>query len=192
MNAVEPLREVPYLAIGKHLCGPATDLTLRCCFGEKCNKDDVKNCSNSHHLKGLAIATCCHHLCQWQHYINNRYFSDLGFTKEDFHAITWFTSWAVDADHGSDLPDTVDTRLHLQSIEKKECGEDASGVEEIVRNMKAVERAVLGFMCKEIIDMGRLMWVKENGLETQLVKYVPSNISPENHLLIARWPCSII
>ena len=30
--------------------------------------------------------------------------------------------------------------------ENKECGGDASGVEDIVRNMKAVERAVLGFM----------------------------------------------
>lgn len=29
--------------------------------------------------------------------------SNLGLTKEDFHAITWFTSWAVDAHHGSDL-----------------------------------------------------------------------------------------
>jgi tRNA:m4X modification enzyme len=52
--------------------------------------------------------------------------------------------------------------------------------------MKVVERAVLGFMCKQIIDMGRLMWVKECGFETQLVRYVPSSISPENHLLIAR------
>jgi tRNA:m4X modification enzyme len=52
--------------------------------------------------------------------------------------------------------------------------------------MKAVERAVLGFMCKQIIDMGRLTWVKECGFETQLVRYVPSTISPENHLLIAR------
>ena len=70
--------------------------------------------------------------------------------------------------------------------ENKECGGGASGVEDIVRNMKAVERAVLGFMCKQIIDMGRLMWVKECGLETEFVKYVPSSISPENHLLIAR------
>lgn len=33
-----------------------------------------------------------------------KYISEMGFSKEDFHAITWFTSWAVDADHGSDLP----------------------------------------------------------------------------------------
>ena len=70
--------------------------------------------------------------------------------------------------------------------ENKECGGDASGVEDIVRNMKAVERAVLGFMCKQIIDMGRLMWVKECGLETEFVIYVSSSISPKNHLLIAK------
>lgn len=52
--------------------------------------------------------------------------------------------------------------------------------------MKAVDRAALGFMCKDIIDMGRLMWMKECGLEAKLVKYVPSDISPENRLLIAK------
>ncbi|KAF3951614.1 hypothetical protein CMV_022758 [Castanea mollissima] len=92
--------------------------------------------------------------------------------------------WVVDVDHGSDLPEVLDVKLHLESIENKECGGDASGVEDIVRNMKAVERAVLGF--KQIIDMGRLMWVKECGLETEFVIYVPSSISPENHFLIAR------
>lgn len=69
--------------------------------------------------------------------------------------------------------------------EKEECGKFA-GVEDVVRNMKAVERAVLGFMCKQIIDMGRLMWMREQGLEAELVKYVQPSISPENHLLIAR------
>lgn len=34
---------------------------------------------------------------------DKRYMLDLGIGKDDFNAITWFTSWAVDADHGSDL-----------------------------------------------------------------------------------------
>ncbi|KAK3034668.1 hypothetical protein RJ639_033623 [Escallonia herrerae] len=185
LNAVEPLQGVPYLATGKHLCGPATDMTLRCCLAERCAQGSVDKCRT---LKGLlAIATCCHRLCQWKHYINKRYMSDLGIAKQDFHAITWFTSWAVDADHGSDLSD-VDSKTLTQIIEKEECGmdSDSCGVEETLRNMDAVERAVLGFMCKDIIDMGRLMWIKERRLESKLVKYVPSNISPENHLLIAR------
>lgn len=37
---------------------------------------------------------------------DKRYISDLGFTKGDFHAISWFTSWAVDADHGSNFSST--------------------------------------------------------------------------------------
>lgn len=45
---------------------------------------------------------------------DKKFMVDLGITKEEFHAITWFTSWAVDADHGSDL--SVDSRLLLQSL----------------------------------------------------------------------------
>lgn len=45
---------------------------------------------------------------------DKKYLSNLGITKEEFHAITWFTSWAVDADHGSDLPDVIDVKLHLE------------------------------------------------------------------------------
>lgn len=147
----------------------------------------------------------------------------MGITKEEFHAITWFTSWAVDADHGSDLSDVTNNSVHPQSMYVyrshpfntlngryldgifhfpsmlcRGClftigttccdrGTNKNGVEDIIRSMKAVERAVIGFKCKQIIDMGRMMWLKEHGLETQFVKYVPSNISPENHLLLARW-----
>ncbi|KAK6118145.1 hypothetical protein DH2020_048129 [Rehmannia glutinosa] len=200
LNAVESLHGVGYMAIGKHLCGPATD---------------------------------------------KRYILDLGFTKEDFHAISWFTSWAVDADHGSEFSvtdcsaqleimnekkevrldsevwgvgdivrnmeaierallgymckDIIDTgRLlwfkaqglesELVKNEKKELSLDSElfGVGDIVRNMEAIERALLGYMCKDIIDTGRLMWIKAQGLESELVKYAPFSISPENHLLLAR------
>ncbi|XP_059625520.1 uncharacterized protein LOC132268733 isoform X2 [Cornus florida] len=193
LNAVQSLQGIPYLAIGKHLCGPATeysfaaDMTLRCCIAGHCNESKVSQCSSGCYLRGMAIATCCHHLCQWKHYINKIYLSNLGITKEDFHAITWFTSWAVDADHSSDLSGEVDCRSSVEIMGEEECGRAPCGAEEVLMNMRAVKRAVLGFMCKDIIDMGRLMWMKERGLETELVKYVPSNISPENHLLIARW-----
>lgn len=73
--------------------------------------------------------------------------------------------------------------IYRDNTENDKC---ARGVEEILKNMKAVDRAALGFMCKDIIDMGRLMWVKECGLKANLVKYVPSNISPENRLIVAR------
>ncbi|PIA37975.1 hypothetical protein AQUCO_02900077v1 [Aquilegia coerulea] len=187
LHGIESLKRVPYLAIGKHLCGPATDLTLRCCLREHCSQDKAVFASDNH-LRGLAVATCCHYLCQWKHYINKSYFSNLGITKNDFHAITWFTNWAVDADHSSDHFDVADQRSSVDSgREIKECGENVLGLDDIVRNMSPSERAVLGFMCKDIIDMGRLVWIKKHGLGAQLVKYVPSNISPENHLLVAKY-----
>lgn len=69
----------------------------------------------------------------------------------------------------------------------KENGEQhAGGVEKILTGMKPTERAALGFKCKRIIDMGRLMWLRKLGLNTQLVRYVPSTISPENYLIIAK------
>ncbi|MED6137749.1 hypothetical protein PIB30_067922 [Stylosanthes scabra] len=140
LTAVESLHGVPFLAIGKHLCGAATD---------------------------------------------KRYFLDLGMTKEEFHAITWFTSWAVDANHGSDLPDATDFRSDFQSIKEQGDGY-ANGVEKILAEMEAPKRAALGFKCKWIIDVGRLMWLRELGFDAKLVKYVPTTLSPENHLLIAR------
>ena len=38
--------------------------------------------------------------------------SNLGIDRDYFHAITWFTSWAVDADHGTALSDVVDATSH--------------------------------------------------------------------------------
>ncbi|KMT10013.1 hypothetical protein BVRB_5g122280 [Beta vulgaris subsp. vulgaris] len=186
LNAVESLKGIPYLAIGKHLCGPATDLTLRCCLGEQCDQDIGIEKSVRPQLRSTAVATCCHHLCQWKHYTGKKYLKNLGITKDGFHAITWFTSWAVDADHGSDLSDDGFLQSPLPPGDNDEYGGGGKEVEDIIRNMKAVDRAALGFMCKDIIDMGRLMWMKECGLEAKLVKYVPSDISPENRLLIAK------
>lgn len=35
------------------------------------NRDNITSSSTDPNLRGLAIATCCHHLCQWKSYISN-------------------------------------------------------------------------------------------------------------------------
>ncbi|KAI4365281.1 hypothetical protein MLD38_021278 [Melastoma candidum] len=176
LNAVESLRGLNFLAIGKHLCGPATDMTIRCCLGEANSTGTSPGCC----MKGIAIATCCHHLCQWKHYINKEYFISLGLVEEEFNAITWFTSWAVDDNHGPDL-----SLAQISPIQINEEGQE-QGVKGAIGNMETIERAALGFMCKQIIDVGRLMWLRDSGLGARIVRYVPRSISPENSLLIAR------
>lgn len=37
---------------------------------------------------------------------DKRFFSDLGFSKDDFHAITWLTSWALSGSKEHGFPDS--------------------------------------------------------------------------------------
>ncbi|XP_065033929.1 uncharacterized protein LOC103983726 isoform X2 [Musa acuminata AAA Group] len=187
LDEVHFLKGLGHLAIGKHLCGPATDLTIRCCLNREYNQSKETH-STSSHLKGIALATCCHHLCQWKHYTNTKFLLSLGITEEEFHAMTWFTSWAVDADHSSELSDVSHQETNLSTIcsEDKQSNLEDSDVEQVIRGMPVLDRAHLGFICKEIIDIGRLLSLRDQGMDAQLVKYVPSNISPENHLLLAK------
>ncbi|CAN1823842.1 hypothetical protein LINPERHAP1_LOCUS30536 [Linum perenne] len=58
----------------------------------------------------------------------------LGISKEEFHAITWFTSWAVDGDHGAEVSDSG---LHLELAEREQ--QLGTEVESVVKNIKPVE-----------------------------------------------------
>lgn len=174
----------PWVCIGKHLCGAATDFTLQCCTSSLhavkhisqppkqavkpatvCSADQVHansstdrhtevlsaatdaiqdsvrsasdstagrqsaavvNCSTSpadrdisqarsldadqenassinstqasyrsrQGLQGMAVATCCHHRCSWQHYVGKASFRELGFSPEDFEVMSWMTGLA--------------------------------------------------------------------------------------------------
>ncbi|KAI4986348.1 hypothetical protein ZWY2020_018978 [Hordeum vulgare] len=186
LHGVQALNGGQYLAIGKHLCGPATDMTIMCCLHEQHNHTEEKG-HDKHHLRGLALATCCHHLCQWKHYANKSFLSGLGIAEEEFHAMTWFSSWAVDGDHSSqDSLEAEDLSSEGRNRETEKPDPEIIGVERIIRSIPGVERSALGFMCKDIIDTGRLLWLRSKCLDADLVRYVPSDISPENHLLIAK------
>jgi len=73
----------PWVGLAKHLCGAATDLALRCCH------------RHLNTIRGLAIATCCHHRCTWQHFVGRELFGELGFSGEEFELISMITGYAV-------------------------------------------------------------------------------------------------
>ncbi|URE02474.1 U11-48K-like CHHC zinc finger [Musa troglodytarum] len=91
------------------------NLTMRCCLNREYNQSEETH-STSLHLQGIALATCCHHLCQWKHYTKTKFLLSLGITEEEFHAMTWFTSWAVDADHSSELSDLSHQETNLSTM----------------------------------------------------------------------------
>lgn len=49
-------------------------------------------------------------------------------------------------------------------------------VEKVIKDTQPGERASFGFICKEIIDIGRMSWLRDQGLDAQMVKYTSSDI----------------
>jgi hypothetical protein len=46
-------------------------------------------------LRGVGIATCCHHRCSWRHYVAQSWFAGLGFTAADFERMCVMSSWGT-------------------------------------------------------------------------------------------------
>jgi len=55
---------------------------------------------------GVAMASCCHHRCNWATYVGQPFMEQIGFKPADFHLMTLMSSWAVcgirsdNEDHG--------------------------------------------------------------------------------------------
>ena len=92
------------VAVSKHLCGAATDLSLRCIVQSLLEESGENFHIPSHFdavssqetkLRGMLIALCCHHRCSWPQLMGRNFFEKLGFTPVDFHLICHMSSWAV-------------------------------------------------------------------------------------------------
>lgn len=57
---------------------------------------------------------------------------------------------------------------------------------EAMNAMDATQRFALGKKCKRLIDMGRLLWLRERGMQAKLVEYIADTVSPENKVLLAK------
>jgi len=70
----------------------------------------------------------------------------------------------------------------------------AVGEEATMYGLTVDERAELGYKCKRLLDMGRVLFLKDNlGFKyAQLVYYTEKTNSPENCMLVAtRAPCVV-
>ncbi|KAI9305134.1 methyltransferase TRM13-domain-containing protein [Cunninghamella echinulata] len=80
------------VCLSKHLCGSATDITLKCLMNyveqEKLN-------GNSRPISGIIIALCCHQICRYEMYPNNKFLEKIGITNLDFARVCKMSSWAT-------------------------------------------------------------------------------------------------
>ena len=161
LHGLERLNSREFIGFGKHLCGAATDYALRACFSPP-----SANFGKERLAKGFAVATCCHHLCSWDSYINRPFLVQMGFDLNEFHLLTKISSWATLSDaHGG---------VYRNQTGHSNC--------ELA--LRPVEKLMLGRRAKLILDEGRVRWLLSLGLKAKLLTYVDASVSPENILLL--------
>ncbi|XP_038269268.1 tRNA:m(4)X modification enzyme TRM13 homolog isoform X2 [Dermochelys coriacea] len=211
--------KLPVVGIGKHLCGAATDLALRCLVESyatqyderneepspkrfKSDKTDIafnnsadersgKNVSeNWKPVAGIVIALCCHHRCQWKHYVGREFFRTVGLGPVEFNYFQRMTSWAtcgmqetiIEAStiEAKSKDQSSDTEEHDQVNNRIECSSDS-----LQGLLTVEERKQIGRLCKLLIDQGRIKYLQQRGYNAALQYYTDSTVSLENVLLTA-------
>ncbi|ALC46810.1 CG18048, partial [Drosophila busckii] len=151
------------VAISKHLCGAATDLTLRCALNDAACSADY-----------ILIALCCHHRCSWRSYVGKAFLQAADISVREFVIITKMVSWAVSG-------------TGLSRERRKAMAEETQPPQEsITQRLSLEEREDIGYQCKRMLDYGRVEFLRTNGFEASLKFYVPRNITLENVILLAR------
>ncbi|XP_035189090.1 tRNA:m(4)X modification enzyme TRM13 homolog isoform X1 [Oxyura jamaicensis] len=204
-------KRLPVVGIGKHLCGAATDLALRCliesyaicCEGEneepaakrpkndktevaaKSSADNERNKDDFKPVAGIVIALCCHHKCDWTHYVGREFFKSVGLGPVEFHYFQRMSSWATCGmretitSTNEESEDHTNTEEHDQPYSKPESGFDT------LQGLPVEERKEIGALCKLLIDHGRIKYLQQRGYRATLQYYTESAISLENVLLTA-------
>lgn len=192
------------VGVGKHLCGNATDLalmSLRHCSGSKEDKDIASNASDdsdqgiytrevttfsirhpedsptaNRRIKGLCIALCCHSNCTWDCTVARKWLQEVGHISE--HEFTVIKKWCGMFTMDGNTPCASPRGQH--SDRRGEEGSRASYA------LSGRDPGQLGYMCKRLIDFGRLEYVRsELGLNGLLIRYIEDCITPENVALLA-------
>ncbi|XP_048352302.1 tRNA:m(4)X modification enzyme TRM13 homolog isoform X2 [Sphaerodactylus townsendi] len=164
--------KLPTVGIGKHVCGSATDLALRCLVETYANfcEDDRREspsakrrksdgtsaaldnssdtCSksvaeNQSPVAGIVIALCCHHRCDWRYYVGREFFTALGLGATEFNYFKRITSWATCGMRDSS-PQT--SRIETESDEQ---GSEAEEHDPPDKHMECTSDSLQGLLTTE-------------------------------------------
>ncbi|XP_062540038.1 tRNA:m(4)X modification enzyme TRM13 homolog [Armigeres subalbatus] len=152
------------VGVGKHLCGGATDLALRCLIRANLDKSEGGQLQS----EGFVFALCCHHRCDWKTYAGKKFLLAKGISRKAFDLVVKMVSWAVCGTGTS----------------RERRNNDTDGGEGIKYGLSRAQREEIGWKCKRMLDWGRIQYLKENGFEAELKFYAKTEITLENVCLI--------
>ncbi|XP_055902564.1 tRNA:m(4)X modification enzyme TRM13 homolog [Eupeodes corollae] len=165
MSGLDLLKDSEIIvAVSKHLCGAATDLTIRCILQDETQKTEA-----------ILIALCCHHRCEWRPFVGKEFFLENGLGPEEFALITKMASWAICG--------TGFSRERRKLIDEEPLNEDTN-----VDDVAVKEREQIGLQCKRVLDYSRVVYLRKNGFDTSLRSYVAKDVTLENICIVALRP----
>ncbi|NWU95945.1 TRM13 enzyme, partial [Upupa epops] len=210
-------KKLPVVGIGKHLCGAATDLALRClvesytaCCDEekeepapKCSRtyktevaDNESNRDDCKPVAGIVIALCCHHKCDWTHYVGREFFKSVGLGPVEFHYFQRMSSWATCGMRETTIKASTSEESEDQTNDKDDNEQTPSKTESGSDTLQGIltveERKEIGGLCKQLIDHGRIEYLQQRGYRATLQYYTEPAVSLENVLLTAVPSSSLI
>lgn len=102
-----------FVGVSKHLCGAATDLTLRCMA--QGNQYEVKT-------KSFLICLCCHHRCSWNTFVGKDWLIANEIDKKTFNVMIKIVSWFTCGDGVSRSKRDKNKEKEANKKEKEEIG----------------------------------------------------------------------
>ncbi|XP_071666474.1 tRNA:m(4)X modification enzyme TRM13 homolog isoform X3 [Patagioenas fasciata] len=127
------------------------------------NKDDCKP------VAGIVIALCCHHKCDWMHYVGREFFKSVGLGPVEFNYFQRMSSWAT-----CGMRET--TTKASTSEESEDHTDDTEEHEQTFSNTENVSDTLQGYVtffpAKGLLQKSKIMY---SGNEVVL--------GPQNHSL---------
>jgi tRNA:m4X modification enzyme len=102
-----------FILFGKHVCGVGTDYSLRCLKSSlnALTKDYIEKKIDSIKFKGLLLAVCCHHVCEWKSFCGQNFLKKLGIYEKLFYIIRSISSWCTCGERDNLVASTNDEGL---------------------------------------------------------------------------------
>lgn len=187
--------------VAKHLCGLATDITLRSLESlqlSTTSSPSSESMATEESFYGVSIATCCHHACDWKDYINPNWLLSCGFTSHEFKVMTHWSGWAHTVGTGVRMAKVKPTESStIAETEEDPTAEGQDGNEHSVpmadlsgpshrpRGLSYEEMSRIGKMVKRILDHGRVLYLRDMGFVVCQRRYCDKELSPECYLILA-------
>ena len=186
----------PLLAVGKHLCGVATDYALRAFARAAAARTGAgeaaqSSCPSTNRPRSaVAVATCCHHRGHWRDFCGRAAWRAAGLSRADFEAALWLSGWANSPAHAARQPAPEGTpRAWNRRLAAEAAAAEAAapGATSGRRNPRCPD-AALGRRCRELIDCARCAWLEARlqppHAKVEHLAFVGPSVTPENRMIL--------